>query len=64
MASFAKAVNQRLTKRPLVFKGRLANRGLTSLVKEATVDMHMYQVFSAINHHITGTKADMFSEKG
>ena len=31
-------VNSRLAKRPLVFNGRLANRGLTSLVKEATGD--------------------------
>ena len=37
MASFTKEVNPRLAKRPLVFNGRLANRGLTTLVKEATV---------------------------
>ena len=37
MASFIKEVNPRLAKRPLIFNGRLANRGLTSLVKEATV---------------------------
>ena len=36
VASFTKEVNSRLAKRPLVFNGRLANRGLTSLVKEAT----------------------------
>ena len=36
MASFTKEVNPRLAKRPLVFNGRLANHGLTSLVKEAT----------------------------
>ena len=36
MASFTNAVNPRLAKRPLIFNGRLANRGLTSLVKEAT----------------------------
>ena len=36
MASFTKEVNSRLAKRPLVFNGRLANRGLTSLVKDAT----------------------------
>ena len=35
--SFAKEVNRRLAKRPLVFNGRLANRWLTSLVKEAIV---------------------------
>ena len=33
VASFTKEVNSRLAKRPLVFNGRLANRGLTSLVK-------------------------------
>ena len=37
VAYFTKEVNPRLAKRPLVFNGRLANRGLTSLVKEATV---------------------------
>ena len=36
VASFTKEVNTRLAKRPLVFNGRLANRGLTSLVKEVT----------------------------
>ena len=36
VASFTQEVNPRLTKRPLVFNGRLANRGLTFLVKEAT----------------------------
>ena len=35
VASFTKEVNSRLAKRPLVFNGRLANRGLNSLVKEA-----------------------------
>ena len=34
-ASSTKEVNPRLTKRPLKINGRLANRGLTSLVKEA-----------------------------
>ena len=37
LASFTKEVNPRLAKRPLKTTGRLANRGLTSLVKEATV---------------------------
>ena len=32
MASFIKEVDSRLAQRPLVFNGRLANRGLTSLV--------------------------------
>ena len=36
VASFTKEFNLRLAKRPLVFNGRLANRGLNSLVKEAT----------------------------
>ena len=36
VASFTKEVNPRLPKRPLKIKGRLANRGLTSLVKETT----------------------------
>ena len=36
VASFTEEVNPRLAKSPLVFNGRLANRGLTSLVKEAT----------------------------
>ena len=35
MASFTKEVTLRLAKRPLVANGRLANRWLTSLVKEA-----------------------------
>ena len=37
VASITKEVNPRLAKRPLVFNGRLANHGLTSLVIEATV---------------------------
>ena len=36
VACFTKEVNPRLAKRPLVSNGRLANRGSTSLVKEAT----------------------------
>ena len=36
VASFTKEVNPRLAKCPLKTNGRLANRGLTSLVKEAT----------------------------
>ena len=35
VASFTKEVNPRLAKRPLKTNGRLANRELTSLVKEA-----------------------------
>ena len=36
VAYFTKEVTSRLAKRPLVFNGRLANRGLTSLAKEVT----------------------------
>ena len=36
VASFTKKVNPRLAKHPLKTNGRLANRGLTSLVKEST----------------------------
>ena len=35
VVSFTKEVNPRFAKCPLVFNGRLANPGLTSLVKEA-----------------------------
>ena len=38
VASFTKEVNPRLAKRPLKISGRLANRELISLVKEATGD--------------------------
>ena len=41
VASFTKEVNQRLAKRPLVFNGRLANRGWTSWAKEATGDVFL-----------------------
>ena len=37
VASFTKEVNPRLAKRPLKTNGRLANGGLTFLVKEAIV---------------------------
>ena len=40
--AFTKEVSLQLAKRPLVFNGRLANRGLTSLVKEATVNFAEY----------------------
>ena len=36
VASFTNEVNPRLITRPLVFNGRLNNRGLTYLVKKAT----------------------------
>ena len=41
VASFTKELGPRLAKRPLVFNGPLANRGLTSLVKEATVSQNI-----------------------
>ena len=44
---FTKEVNLRLAKRPLKFNGRLANRGLTSLVKDATTD-----VFTGVYHYV------------
>ena len=40
VGSFTKEVNPRLAKRPLKTNGRLANRGLTSLVKEPTAGVH------------------------
>ena len=49
VASSTREVNPRLAKRPLVFNGRLANRGLTSLVKEATFG-RMTQVRGPIRH--------------
>ena len=36
VASFTKEVKPQLGKRPLIVNGRLANRGSTSFVKEAT----------------------------
>ena len=43
VASFTKEVNQRLAKRPLKTNGHLANRVLTSLVKEAIGELpHLY----------------------
>ena len=45
MAFFTKEVNPRLAKRPLVFNGRLANRGLTSLVEEAVKFTSYFQLF-------------------
>ena len=45
-ASFAKEVNSRLAKRRLVSNGRLPNRRLTSLVKEATVGQLTSECYS------------------
>ena len=42
-------VNSRLAKRPLVFNGRLANRGLSFLVKEATGIIVIIIAFIMIN---------------
>ena len=36
MASFTKEINLRLAKRPLETNGRLANGGISSLIKDAT----------------------------
>ena len=46
---FAKEVNPRLPKRPWKTNGRLANRELTSLVKEATEQNHlpMYSLWAS-----------------
>ena len=50
VASFTKEVNPRLAKRRLVFNGRLANRRLISLVKEATgLFFKTMSLFFAIN---------------
>ena len=45
VASFTKEVNPRLAKRPLKTNGHLANRGLTSLVKEATANWFLGNIF-------------------
>ena len=44
VASFTKEVNLRLAKCRLVFNGCLVNRGLTSLVKEATGALLLKQI--------------------
>ena len=44
VASFTKEVNLRLAKCPLIFNERLANCGLSSLVKDATDDLSCGQV--------------------
>ena len=46
VATFTKEGSQRLAKSPLVFNGRLANLGLTSLVKEATDFLIIYVLCS------------------
>ena len=48
VASFTKEVNSRLAKRPLIFNGRLANRGLTSLVKEAAAEVRITGICEGI----------------
>ena len=54
MASFTNEVNRRLAKLPLKTNGRLANRWLTSLVKEATRNMAevMLTRFIQRNHRV------------
>ena len=49
MASFTKEIDSRLAKRSLVFNGGLANRGLTSLVKETAGDVIQNGRFSVTN---------------
>ena len=56
MASFTKEVNPRLAKRPLKTNGRLANRGLTSLVKEATVAFGVFTMKSSRGTHVGMSK--------
>ena len=36
VVSFTKEVDPQLAKRPMIVNGRLANRGLSSVIKEAT----------------------------
>ena len=45
-ADLVKKINQRIAKRPLKTNGRLAGRGLTSLVKEATC-IHVINSYSS-----------------
>ena len=52
VASFTKEVNLQLAKRPLKINGRLANRRLTSLVKEAT-DVFFHFIFWHQEHELT-----------
>ena len=64
MVSFTKEVNPWLAKRPLVFNGRLANRGLNSLVKEATdiIAQFIYQSCSrGIQTISDGVPADILA---
>ena len=50
-SSFTKEVNLRLAKCPLKINGRLANFGLTSLVKEAT-DVFLHFIFWHQEHKL------------
>ena len=50
VASFTKEVNPRLAKRPLKSNGPLANRGLTSLVIEATGSLNNHIVLKFDRH--------------
>ena len=59
VASFTKEVEQRLAKRPLVFNGRLANRGLTSfLVKEATEVLPLSEKLPLMNSYTMMTSSN------
>ena len=61
VASFTKEVNSILAKRPLVFNGRLANRGLTSLVKEAT-GQHQAIIWATAGILLIGPLRTKFNE--
>ena len=50
MASFTKEVHPRLPKRPQKTNGRLLNRGLTSIVKEATDRCELKHIDKAKHH--------------
>ena len=58
VASFTIEVNLRLAKHPLILNGRLANRGLTSSVKETTVRLYM------VTHNISHLAKNSGSWKG
>ena len=47
VVTLTKEVYSRLADRPLFFNGGLANRGLTSLVNEATGGKHVYVIQNA-----------------
>ena len=58
VASFTKEVSPRLAIPPLIFNGRLANRGLTSLVKEATGGNGFVQYLTHVPHQTVSPRRD------